>query len=102
MPLTEQQQGDRELAGIDASGAADRDPPDAALARLARYWPQLAAIAVVIGVWQLVVWTGWKAEYVCPARVEVGARLVENVTDSSLLGGLGTTMRRIASASGCR
>ena len=29
-------------------------------------WPKLAAVALALGVWQVVVWTGWRPEYVLP------------------------------------
>jgi NitT/TauT family transport system permease protein len=58
-------------------------------------WPLLAAIGVVLAIWQLVVLIGWRPPHVLPPPFEVGQRLVENITDSSLLSAIGTTMRRI-------
>ena len=29
-------------------------------------WPKLLAVAIVLLVWQIVVWSGWKPEYVLP------------------------------------
>ncbi len=49
----------------------------------------------MIAIWQIVVLTGWKPQHVLPPPIEVGQRLVENLTDSSLLSAIGTTMRRI-------
>jgi NitT/TauT family transport system permease protein len=58
-------------------------------------WPLLAAVGVVLAVWQILVLTGWKPHHVLPPPIEVGQRLIENLTDSSLLVAIGTTMRRI-------
>jgi NitT/TauT family transport system permease protein len=88
-------QGDLELAGIDNLDLPI-SPRQSTPWRIWRgTWPLLAAIGVVIAVWQVVVLTGWKPHHVLPPPIEVGQRLVENLTDSSLLGAIGTTMRRI-------
>jgi len=34
-------------------------------------WPKLLAIAIVIGAWQLEVWSGWKKEYLVPSPFTV-------------------------------
>ncbi len=52
-------------------------------------WPLLAAIGVVIAIWQIVVLVGWRPPHVLPPPIEVGQRLVENLTDSSLLLAIG-------------
>lgn len=95
MRPTEVQQGDLELAGIDnlELPIASRQSLPWRIWRGA--WPLLAAIGVVILVWELVVLIGWRPPYVLPPPLEVGQRLVENLTDSSLLAAIGTTMRRI-------
>ena len=36
-----------------------------------RSWPKLLAVAIFIGAWQVVVWTGWKPEYVLPSPFTV-------------------------------
>jgi NitT/TauT family transport system permease protein len=58
-------------------------------------WPLLAAIGGVLVIWELVVLAGWRPQHVLPPPIEVGQRLIENLTDSSLLAAIGTTMRRI-------
>jgi NitT/TauT family transport system permease protein len=34
-------------------------------------WPKLLAVALFVGAWQIVVWTGWKDEYVLPSPFTV-------------------------------
>ncbi len=31
-------------------------------------WPKLMAVAIALGIWQVVVWSGWKPDYVLPGR----------------------------------
>jgi NitT/TauT family transport system permease protein len=96
MQRTEQQIGDLELAGIDAL-ELPISPRQTLPWRVWRaIWPQLAAIAVVIAIWQLVVLAGVKPVYVLPGPLEVGERLLKDITDSTLLAAIGTTLRRIA------
>ena len=58
----------QELAGLDALELADGDRRRAGAAGSGRRpWPKLAAVALVLGVWQLVVWSGLEAG-VRPAR----------------------------------
>jgi NitT/TauT family transport system permease protein len=96
MQRTEQQIGDLELAGIDALELPIAPRQTLPWRVWRAIWPQLAAIAVVIAIWQLVVLSGVKPGYVLPGPLEVGERLLKDVTDSSLLAAIGTTIRRIA------
>ena len=83
---------DRELAGIDALEAL---APSAAspLVRVVRaVGPKLAAVAVGLLIWQLVVWSGWKPSYLLPGPMTVFRHIG---TDHSVLGsGVATTLRR--------
>ena len=95
MQPTDPQQGDLELAGID-----NLELPIAARQSLPwriwrGTWPLLAAVGVVIAIWELVVLIGWRPPHVLPPPLEVGQRLIANLTDTSLLAAIGTTMRRI-------
>ena len=59
-------------------------------------WPKLAAIALALGIWQVVVWSGWREEYVLPAPATVFDRLGELIADGTVFDAVGITMRRAA------
>ena len=50
-------------------------------------WPKLAAIALALAIWQVVVWTGWRPEYLLPAPGTVFGRLGELIADGTVLDG---------------
>jgi NitT/TauT family transport system permease protein len=57
-------------------------------------WPKLAAIAIGVALWQAVVATHWKPEYVLPGPGPVFANLWDGLRDGSLLEALAITGRR--------
>ncbi|CAN5470299.1 ABC transporter permease [soil metagenome] len=59
-------------------------------------WPKLLAVGIAIGVWQLVVWSGWKPEYLLPGPGPTFSRLWEAMSDPDgrLWEALVTTIRR--------
>ncbi len=57
-------------------------------------WPKLAAVAVAVIVWQIVVWTGWRKEYVLPAPTTVFRQLGSLIADGTVVDAVATTMRR--------
>ncbi len=57
-------------------------------------WPKLAAIALALLIWQVVVWTGWREEYVLPSPPTVFKRLGELIADGTILDAIVVTMRR--------
>jgi NitT/TauT family transport system permease protein len=96
MQQIEELDGDLELAGIDALDLpiAPRQTLPWRIWRAT--WPQLAAVGVVVAIWQLVVMSGVRPAYVLPGPLPVGERLLKDLTDSSLLAAIGTTLRRIS------
>lgn len=87
---------DEELAGLDALELAER-PRGEVLARVWRaLWPKVAAVAIGIALWQLVVWSGWKPEYVLPGPGPVFARLWEGIQDGTVGTAVAITLRRAA------
>jgi NitT/TauT family transport system permease protein len=86
---------DLELAGLDALELPLAPQPSLARRFWSSSWPLLAALAVVIGAWQLVVMSGWRPSYVLPGPLTVAERIVKDVADGQILPAVATTMRRI-------
>jgi NitT/TauT family transport system permease protein len=86
---------DADLAGLDALDLADR-PGRLELAQRvwSALWPKLAAISIALVLWQLVVWSGWKPEYVLPGPAAVFKELWRGLQDGSIAEGVSTTMQR--------
>ena len=57
-------------------------------------WPKLLAVALVVAVWQLVVLSGWKPEYVLPGPATVFADLRDLVVTGDFWAGVRLTMQR--------
>jgi NitT/TauT family transport system permease protein len=57
-------------------------------------WPKLVAIALVLSAWQVVVWSGWKPDYVLPGPVAVFQRLGNDLSHADFYVGVGITLRR--------
>ena len=57
-------------------------------------WPKLAAVALALAAWQLVVWSGWRPDYVLPGPVPVFQRLGEDLAQPGFWTGVAVTMRR--------
>ena len=69
-----------------------------ALPRLLRawssLWPKLAAVALALASWQLVVWSGWRPDYVLPGPWPVFQRLAQDLSHPDFYVGVAITMRR--------
>src|SRR5258706_2691962 len=59
-------------------------------------WPKLAAIALVVAAWELVVLSGWKADYILPGPLPVFLRLGQDLGQSDFYVGMAVTLRRAA------
>ena len=57
-------------------------------------WPKLAALAIALALWQIVVWSGWKPEYALAGPVATFRELWNRLLDGTMLTALGMTMRR--------
>ncbi|HYN92590.1 MAG TPA: ABC transporter permease [Pilimelia sp.] len=83
------------LSGLDALEIAAQEKAETRGRRLwAATWPKVAALAIALGLWQLVVWSGWKPPYALPGPAPVFAELWRNLGEAPLWNALGTTMRR--------
>lgn len=57
-------------------------------------WPKLAALAISLGLWQLVAISGWRPSYVLPGPVPVFADLGSQLATGDFWGAVGVTMTR--------
>ena len=81
---------------VEAAPGADRAPRSPGWRLAARPWPMLAALAITLGVWQLVAWSGFRPDYVLPDPATVGRELADQVSGTELWRAIGTTLRRAA------
>ncbi|MGZ8752301.1 MAG: ABC transporter permease [Acidimicrobiia bacterium] len=81
-----------ELEGLDRL-ELELPPGPSRLRRLwSAAWPKLLAVGLFFGAWQVVVWIGWKPEYVLPAPVTVLERFFDDF--GNLVSASGKTMLR--------
>jgi len=83
---------ERDLAGLDHLETVLPPRPRRAARVWAAAWPKLLAVALALIVWQLVVWSGWKPEYVLPGPRKVWDSFVENF--STNMDAAWTTLQR--------
>jgi NitT/TauT family transport system permease protein len=57
-------------------------------------WPKVVAIAIALGVWEAVVLSGWKPDYVLPGPWPVFQRLGQDLASSNFDLGVAVTLRR--------
>ncbi len=86
---------DTDLRAV-APQAPPRTPRGAALSEKiwAALWPKVLAVAIAIGLWQAVVWSGWKPEYLLPPPRLAFEALWDLLQDGRFWDLLSTTMRR--------
>jgi NitT/TauT family transport system permease protein len=84
---------ENEIRGLDALDLGSPTPPLAhAVWRAA--WPKLAAVAIALGLWQLVAISGWKPSYVLPGPAPVLAELGHQLVTADFWTAVGVTMTR--------
>ncbi|MEV4843052.1 ABC transporter permease [Micromonospora matsumotoense] len=95
--VTDTARADGEISGLDALEIAGREKEVSRGARIwASTWPKVAALAIAIGLWQLVVLSGWKPPYLLPGPVTVAEELARQARGPQLWEGLATTLQRAA------
>jgi NitT/TauT family transport system permease protein len=88
---------DSTISGLDALEIASKQKVTSRAGRLwSGTWPKVAAIAIAIFIWQVVVWSGWKPPYSLPPPGAVFGDLATYVTEGAFWHGLATTLRRAA------
>lgn len=85
-----------DLAGLDALDVPVAPSPSLGRRIWTQAWPQLAALATAIVLWQIVVWTGWKPPWVLPGPGPVFRQLWRDLSSFVLLEAAATTLRRAA------
>jgi NitT/TauT family transport system permease protein len=83
---------DARLSGLDALELPLRSRRGLAARVWAQVWPKALAVGIFVGFWQIVVWTGWRPEYLLPGPVKVFQTLVSHF--SPLLDAAATTLGR--------
>lgn len=85
---------DRELSGLDHLEVVAAVPVPRRSRVWRGLWPKLAAVGLVLALWQFLVWREWRPQYLLPAPATVGQRLWEDLRDGDLWSAVGQTMRR--------
>jgi sulfonate transport system permease protein len=83
-----------EVAGLDALETRAVSRESVVRRTWSAAWPKVLAILIVLAVWQLVVWTRWRPEFVLPSPVDVLARLWADLQTPKLWTAIAITMRR--------
>ena len=84
-----------DIAGVDAIETAPRPSRRFPLQRVwDGLWPKFAAAALMIAAWQIVVWFGWKPDYVLPGPGPVFQRLAQDFGNVNFDLGIAITLRR--------
>jgi NitT/TauT family transport system permease protein len=84
----------QQIAGLDALELSTRERRGVAARIWARAWPMISAILLVLVVWQLVVLSGWRPEYVFPGPVTVLGELWTRLGNAEFYDAVAVTMRR--------
>ncbi len=83
-----------ELAGLDALDLAGDRPRSRAQQVWSAAWPKLAAIGIALALWQLVVWSGWKDQWILPGPGVVFEDLSTLLQKGAFWEAVSTTARR--------
>ena len=85
---------ERELAGLDHLEATPTTTTDRSHRWWAATWPKLVAVAVVLAVWQILVWREWRPEYAFASPADVFTRLWDDMQTAAFWEAIAHTMRR--------
>lgn len=84
----------RVLDGLDALENAPSRRQRGATTVWRATWPKLAALVLAIAVWQAVVWSGWRPEYLLPSPASVFGELGSLTGDGTFWKAIVITVRR--------
>lgn len=83
---------DEDLAGLDQLDTHVEPTRPIARRVWSATWPKVAAIGLVVLVWQAAVWSQWRKAYQLPGPSAVGRRLVDDLGTGALWAAVGNTM----------
>jgi NitT/TauT family transport system permease protein len=92
--LTDHDRIDDELAGLDRLEIPVETPRPLALRAWSSLWPKLAAIGIVLLIWQIAVWAEWRKTYLLPPPKAVFARLWDDIGTADMWEAVFHTMQR--------
>lgn len=98
MPTTdgvnESDLNDQELAGLDKLESAPSIGRNTAASVWSNLWPKIGALVIGLFLWQVVVWSEWKPEYILPGPGKAFSTLWEMLREGTIWEATLTTMRR--------
>jgi NitT/TauT family transport system permease protein len=83
-----------ELAGLDQLELAGVSSESWGRRLWKATWPKVAAVAIGIGLWQIVVWAGWKPKYALAPPGEAFSDLWDMISDGTMATAIRLTMER--------
>lgn len=84
----------RRVAGLDTPATAVSRPRHRLRRAWSAAWPQLAAVGIALAAWQVLVWTGWRPDYVLPGPAPVLGQLADDVRQPAFGLALAITLQR--------
>jgi NitT/TauT family transport system permease protein len=87
---------DDELRGLDNLDLPLRPAADRLRSLWSTLWPKLAAVGIVLFIWQIAVWAGFRPEHVLPGPIPVFERLGRDIFNSNLPQATMITLQRAA------
>jgi len=85
---------DQELAGLDKLESVPSVGRNTAVSVWSNLWPKIGALVIGLFLWQLVVWSEWKPEYILPGPGKTFSTLWEMLREGTIWEATLTTMRR--------
>jgi NitT/TauT family transport system permease protein len=83
------------ITGLDALELAGRTKKVGLAWRIwAATWPKLIAIGIVVAIWQILYWSGWRDPWVLPSPADVFGQLDDFAHQATFWHGVATTLRR--------
>jgi NitT/TauT family transport system permease protein len=85
---------DQQLQGLDNLETRRTARPPFVSRAWRATWPKLGAVAIALALWQILVWSSWKPEYLLPGPREVFGELWDMLRDGTVTAAARVTMQR--------